>query len=74
MRTATVPAIEGSTIALYDGVTVTATTSLALTGSQNGPDMLTISANVASGLTAFRPYAILANNSTSAYLAISQEL
>jgi hypothetical protein len=74
MRTATSPSVEYNLIGLYDGTTVTATTSVGLTGSQNSPDILTVSGNTASGLTNFRPYAILANNSTSAYLAISQEL
>jgi len=67
-------AIEYSTLGTYDGTTVTALTNLVVTGSQLSLDFLTVTATVSSGLTNFRPYALLANNSTSGYIGYSAEL
>jgi hypothetical protein len=65
-------AIDYSTLAVYDGTTLTAATSLAL--SNAGKDVSNVSFVVASGLTANRPYAVLTNNSTSGFLGFSAEL
>jgi hypothetical protein len=67
-------AIEYGTLAVYDGTTVTVLTNLIVTGSQFSADVMAVKATVASGLTNFRPYALIANNSTSAYLGYSAEL
>ena len=68
----TVPSsIDGGTLALYDAGTITAVTNTTL-GAQNG--MLQVACTVASGLTAQRPYFLVTNNSTSAYLGFSAEL
>jgi hypothetical protein len=69
----TVPSLlEYSTLAVYDGVTVTAVTSAAINvWSRN---IATINATVASGLTQYRPYELIANNSSSSYLGFSAEL
>lgn len=63
--------IDYSTLALYDGGTITAVTSVSV-GGANGP--VTINSNTASGLTAQRAYFLITNNSTSAYLGLSAEL
>ena len=69
----TVPSLlEYSTLAVYDGVTLTAVTSAAINvWSRN---IATINATVAAGLVAFRPYELIANNSSSSYLGFSAEL
>lgn len=69
----TIPsAIEYSTLALYDGVTITAVTSATInTQSKN---IVTVNALVASGLTQYRPAELIANNSTSSYLGFTAEL
>lgn len=48
-------------------------TSVAL-GAQITPSLISVQANVSSGLTTYRNYEIRANNSTSAYLGFSAEL
>jgi len=65
-------AIEFSTLQLNDGITVTAVTNLTLANTSTFSTVLT--ASVAAGLTAFRPYQLGNNNSTSAYLGITAEL
>jgi hypothetical protein len=64
--------LEFSTLILYDGATSTANTS-AVIGEANF-QTFNVNATVASGLTQFRPYQILANNSTSAYIGVTAEL
>jgi hypothetical protein len=65
-------AIDFSTLALYDGVTLTAATNAAInTQSRN---IGTLNITVASGLTQFRPYELIANNSTSSFLGFTAEL
>jgi hypothetical protein len=64
--------LEFSTLILYDGATSTAITS-AVIGEANF-QTFNVNATVASGLTQFRPYQILANSSTSAYIGVTAEL
>jgi hypothetical protein len=65
-------AIEFSNVGLSDGLAVTAVT--ALTSLQNAKTTGILGATVASGLTQYRPYSLLANNNTSAYVAWVAEL
>jgi hypothetical protein len=58
--------------ALYDGTNVIATT--AISADVPNTDIYSVIVTVASGLTQFRPYALINNNSTSAYLGFSAEL
>jgi hypothetical protein len=71
MRT-TPTSLDYSNIGVYDGSTVTATTAIAL--DQTSPMFGALLITVASGLTQFRPYSLLSNNTTSAYLGFSAEL
>ena len=66
--------VDYSTIAFYDGTTITAINSVVINSGQTGRQIANIVLGVASGLTALRPYNIICNNSTSGYLAISAEL
>ena len=65
-------AIEFSTLQLNDGITVIAVTNLTLANTSTFSTVLT--ASVASGLTAFRPYQLGNNNSLSGFLGITAEL
>jgi hypothetical protein len=71
MRT-TPSTLDYASIAVYDGSFVTATTAIAL--DQTSPMFGALLVSVASGLTQFRPYSLLSNNTTSAYLGFSAEL
>jgi hypothetical protein len=64
--------LDYSTLALYDGVSVIAVTSASLL--YNDRNVGAVGMAVASGLTQFRPYLVLSNNSTSAFLGFSAEL
>jgi hypothetical protein len=64
--------MDFSTICLYDGVNTQAITTAVITEANK--QTFNVQAIVASGLTQYRPYQILANNSTSAYLGFSAEL
>ena len=68
--------VDFSTLALYDGVTATAVTGLSINvGSvKASPSKIFAEPTVASGLTQYRPYSLLTNNSTSGYLGFSAEL
>ena len=57
---------------LSDSVTGYAVTTASMTNA--GKDVAVFRADVASGLTQFRPYSLTTNNSTSAYVAFSAEL
>jgi hypothetical protein len=57
---------------LSDSVTATAVTTATL--GDSGKDVALVRADVASGLTQYRPYNLAANNSTSAYVGFSAEL
>jgi hypothetical protein len=65
--------VEYSTIALDDGATVTAVTSVSVGGNSTA-NIQTLIVNVASGLTQFRPYRVSGNNNAAGYLAVSAEL
>jgi hypothetical protein len=67
-----VTAVDYSTLCLNDGATITAVTTATL--STKGSQQTNLVANVASGLTQFRPYQLLSNNSTSGYVGFSAEL
>jgi hypothetical protein len=66
--------IDYSTLATYDvgGGVISAVTALALDTAS--PLISQINATVASGLTQFRPYQLMNNNSSSGYLAFNAEL
>jgi hypothetical protein len=64
--------IDYSTVGDHDGVTVTAVTALTLNTASK--DVVCLNATVASGLTQYRPYELLANNSTSSYVGANAEL
>jgi len=64
--------VDFSTLALWDTSTLPPITSLTL--SESNTTYTNVTANVASGLTAFRPWFILGNNNSAAYLGFSAEL
>ena len=68
--TPTVP--DFSTLASYDGANILPISSPAI-HSQSSPNVVSLDTTV-SGATQFRPYSIISNNSTSAYLGFSAEL
>ena len=73
MRTAPTLGTDFANLCIYDGTTATAVTNLTIdTGTSK--DLVRLAATVASGGTQFRPYELLSNNSTSAYVGISAEL
>jgi hypothetical protein len=64
--------VDFGNISLGDGQnTPVAITSI---GTPSGTNAIQVIANTASGLTAFRPYAIVNNNNTSGFLALNAEL
>ena len=67
-------AIEYSTLALSDGVTVTAVTSVSLSTALTNANYIGITPGVASGLTQFRFYTLNSNNSANGYVGFSAEL
>ena len=73
MRTS--PSISSSTMRITDETNTVAVTSIVASGaSYSGPYNINCGFNAASGITQFRPYALRAANSTSAYLILSAEL
>jgi hypothetical protein len=70
----TIPTVTASTLMVQDGVTVTAVTSITVVTNQTNSQNAYIQFVVASGLTAFRPYQLQTNNSTSGNLLLSAEL
>jgi hypothetical protein len=71
MRTAPT-SIEYANLGLADGAAPIAITSLTI--DQSNSNTMSLLAIVASGLTTYRPYNLLGNNSSTAYLAVSAEL
>ena len=65
--------LEYSTLILWDGSGTNTTVTSAALGEVNA-QRLRLTIGVASGLTQYRPYSLLANNSTSAYVGFSAEL
>lgn len=70
----TAPSIleTGGVIGVFDGVTITNTTAISI--STTNTMLNELNATVASGLTQFRPYIMLANNDSTAYIGLSAEL
>ena len=66
--------VDYSTLAVQDGVTRIAVTSLSLATAHNMPDRATVFAVVSSGLTQYRLYFLEQNNNTAGYLGFSAEL
>jgi hypothetical protein len=73
MRTAPTSVEYAAPLAVYDSITPTAITALPL-NSASTSTIIYVDATVASGLTQFRPYSIIANGSTSSYIGWSAEL
>lgn len=67
-----VTSVDYSTLGAFDLTTLTAVTSVTI--FERNQNTLNVTVGVGSGLTAFRPYFLLANNSTSAYLGFNAEL
>jgi hypothetical protein len=67
-----ITAVEYSNIALYDGNAIVATISSISLGDPSN-DLNTVNV-VCTGLTQYRPYAILANNNAAGYIGFSAEL
>jgi hypothetical protein len=67
-----ITAVDYSLVALYDGTNVVSTISSISVGDASN-DVNTINVS-ATGLTQFRPYAILAGGNASAYIGFSSEL
>ena len=65
------PTLTYSTLALYDGAIVSVS---ALAASNNGSANAIQVEATSTGLTTFRPYSLISNNSTSAYVAFDAEL
>jgi hypothetical protein len=73
MRTS--PSISSSTMRLTDETNTIAVTSIVSSGATyGGPYNINCAYNAASGITQFRPYALRAANSTSAFVILSAEL
>jgi hypothetical protein len=67
--------VEYSALQVTDAVAIAATvTACAVNTDERGDAMFILGITVASGLTASRPYALRANNSTAAYLGFSADL
>jgi hypothetical protein len=64
--------VEFSTLGLYDGVNLPGVNGVAL--AETSTSTPAVNATVASGLTQFRPYVLLSNNSASGFLGFSAEL
>ena len=66
--------LDYSTLAVSDITSNTAITSLAINSGNSTPRIAFLSAGVSSGLTAFRPYFLRNNSSTSGYIGFGAEL
>jgi hypothetical protein len=64
--------IEFANLSLFEGTGFTAVTSATLDNA--GVKIVVVNATVASGLTQFRPYQLMANNDSGMFLGISAEL
>jgi hypothetical protein len=70
----TQPSVTASTLALGDGQSLFALTSLSIATDQASTKIGFLNCSVASGLTIYRPLKLIANNSLSAYVIFSAEL
>jgi hypothetical protein len=66
--------VDYATLTLADTASLTAVTSLSLDTNSLEKKVGVIAVNTASGLTQYRPYTLLTNNSTSGYVGFSAEL
>jgi hypothetical protein len=67
---AAVSSVDSSTLAVYDGQTVTS-----VTAALNAASRKVVTVNfTGTGLTQYRPYQVVSNNSTSGYIGFSAEL
>jgi hypothetical protein len=68
--------VDFANIATYDDVAgvVTSISAVTLTANQSGANVASILVTVASGLTSYRPYFLVANNNTAGYIGFSAEL
>jgi hypothetical protein len=66
--------VEFANLSLFDGAAFFAVTGTTIDTGINTPRLPYVNCGVASGLTQFRPYFLIANNTTSAFLAFSAEL
>jgi hypothetical protein len=67
--------VDYSTLAVWDGITLTAINAApTIPAGGTGVNGVRVYGPVASGLTQYRPYILLTNNSTSGYMAFSAEL
>jgi hypothetical protein len=73
MRTQATTLDYGGTVGAYDGTNITTCTAVTL-DSSSSPKISVIAGTVASGLTQYRPYGFIANNSSTAYIGLSAEL
>jgi hypothetical protein len=73
MRTQATTLDYGGTVGAYDGTNITNCTAVTL-DSSSSPKISVIAGTVASGLTQYRPYGFIANNSSTAYIGLSAEL
>ena len=72
MRAAPSSTIDASNLAVYDGVTVTAISSVTM--AQPSQQSSNINATAASGIVINRPYDLLSNNTVSSYIGFGAEL
>jgi hypothetical protein len=70
----TQPSVVASSMAVNDGVNNFAVTAAAISTTQTNTKTGFLQCDVSSGLTQFRPYKLVANNSTSASVLFSAEL
>jgi hypothetical protein len=66
--------VDFSAVAVYDTNTVTSVTALTLDSLLSAQDNAYIRPVVASGITQYRPYQLVANNNTGGYIGFSAEL
>jgi len=66
------PTLTSSALGLFDGGTITSVSALA-TSNFGGTNAIQVEAT-STGLTAYRPYSLISNNSLSAYVAFDAEL
>jgi hypothetical protein len=64
--------VSFSNLALYDGVSIIDLTTLTI--AETNVQTPSLTASVAAGLTQFRPYSLISNNSTAGFLSLNAEL
>ena len=72
MRSSSLTLSYGGTLGLYDGNTIITVTALSYDVSNT--IISDVNATVALGLIQFRPYELIANNSSTAFVSMSAEL